>query len=346
MQCVRVQCAHQRRRNRPRPAVPAELAFRGRLAEAAPGRRDQLPDLFATIGRTPLLRLRRIADRLPDVELLAKAEHLNPGGSVKDRAARAMLEDGLRRGLLRRGHTVLEATSGNTGIALAMLARALGHEVLICLPANASAERRRLLRAYGADLELTDPLAGTDGAILRARELYAAAPGRYFYPDQYANDANWRAHLTTTGPEIWEQTAGRVTHFVAGLGTSGTFVGTTRYLRSRRPELVAVSVEPDGPLHGLEGLKHMATALVPPIYDPTLADRSLEMDTEEAFAMTRRLAREEGLCVGPSGGANVAAALRVAARVPAGHPAVVVTVLPDGGGRYLSERFWEEGATR
>jgi cysteine synthase B len=293
------------------------------------------------VGRTPLLRLHHVAAHLPHVELLAKAEHLNPGGSVKDRAARATLEDGLMRGALVPGKVVLEATSGNTGIALAMLARALGHEVLVCLPANASAERRRTLRAYGASLELTDPLAGTDGAIRRARELHAADPGRFFYPDQYANDANWRAHLTTTGPEIWAQTAGRVTHFVAGLGTSGTFVGTTRYLKARRPSLVAVSVEPDGPLHGLEGLKHLATAMVPPIYDPGLADRRLEMDTEEAYAVTRRLARDEGLFVGPSAGANVAAALRVAAELPRGVPAVVVTVLPDGGGRYLSERFWE-----
>jgi cysteine synthase B len=222
-----------------------------------------------------------------------------------------------------------------------MLARPLGHRVLICLPANASPERQRLLRAYGAELELTDPLAGTDGAILRARELFAAEPGRFFYPDQYANDANWRAHLTTTGPEIWTQTGGRVTHFVAGLGTSGTFVGTTRYLRARRPSIVAVSVEPDGPLHGLEGLKHMESALVPRIYDPTLADRRLEQPTEEAYAMTRRLAREEGLCVGPSSGANVAAALRVAAELPADRRAVVVTMLPDGGGRYLSDRFWD-----
>jgi len=299
-------------------------------------------DLFAAVGRTPLLRLRRVGAGLRDVEIYAKAEHLNPGGSVKDRAARGMLEDGLRRGLLAAGKTVLEATSGNTGIALAMLARSLGYQVLICLPANASEARQGTLRAYGAALELTDPLAGTDGAIQRARELHAEAPHRFFYPDQYANEANWRAHLRTTGPEIWEQTGARVTHFVAGLGTSGTFVGTTRYLRLRQPRLVAVSMEPDGPLHGLEGLKHMASAMVPPIYDPTLADRRIEMPTEEAYAMTRRLAREEGLHVGPSAGANVAAALRVAAGLPRGERAVVVTVLPDGGGRYLGEGFWRE----
>ena len=311
-----------------------------RELEASAPRRD----LFGAIGRTPLLRLRAVASHLPHVELLAKAEHLNPGGSVKDRAARAMLEDGLARGLLQPGRTVLEATSGNTGIALAMLARALGFDTLICLPANASAERRRTLEALGAQLELTDPLAGTDGAIVRARALDAAEPDRFFYPDQYGNDANWRAHLTTTGPEIWMQTRGEITYFVAGLGTSGTFVGTTRYLKARKPGVVAVSVEPDGPLHGLEGLKHMASALVPRIYDPTLADKRLAMDTEEAYAMTRRLAREEGLFVGPSSGANVAAALRVAESLSREVRAVVVTVLPDGGGRYLGDRFWSEGA--
>ena len=308
-------------------------------AEHVAGREIALPSLFGAVGSTPLLRLERVAADLPHVEVWVKAEHLNPSGSVKDRAARALLEDGLRRGALRPGRTVLEATSGNTGIALAMLGAALGHDVLVCLPANASAERKRLLQLHGARLELTDRLAGTDGAIRRARELFAADPERYHYTDQYGNDANWRAHVATTGPEIWEQTRGRVTHFVAGLGTSGTFVGTTRFLKARKPGLVAVSVEPDGPLHGLEGLKHMATALVPSIYDPTLADVKLEQPTEEAYAMTRRLAREEGLCVGPSAGANVAAALRVAAALPAGEPAVVVTVLPDGGSRYLGERF-------
>jgi cysteine synthase B len=327
----------------PAPARPGPFDAVHGSAEGAPAP-DPLPDLFAAVGRTPLLRLSRVAAHLPHVELWAKAEHLNPGGSVKDRAAAAMLVDGLRRGLLAPGRTVLEATSGNTGIALAMLARALGREVLVCLPANASAERKAALRAYGARLELTDPLCGTDGAILRARAIHAAAPERFFYPDQYGNDANWRAHLWGTGPEIWEQTGGRVTHFVAGLGTSGTFVGTTRALRARRPELVATSVEPDGPLHGLEGLKHMASALVPAIYDPSLADRRLEMPTEDAYAMTRRLAREEGLWVGPSAGANVAAALRVAEALPGDEEVVVVTVLPDGGARYLADRFWTEGA--
>jgi len=320
-----------------------EVSRVGRRAVASldPRRQSALPGLFAAVGHTPLLRLQRVAAHLPHVELYAKAEHLNPSGSVKDRAAAGMLEDGLRSGRLRAGQTVLEASSGNTGIALAMLARALGHEALICLPGTASAERKRLLLAYGARLELTDRLAGTDGAIQRARELYAEAPERYFYSDQYGNDANWRAHFTGTGPEIWEQTGGRVTHFVAGLGTSGTFVGVTRYLRARRPTLVAVSVEPDLPLHGLEGLKHMASALVPAIYDASLADARTEQPTEEAFAMTRRLAREEGILVGPSAGANVAAALRLAGELPREAQAVVVTVLPDAGDRYLSERFWE-----
>jgi len=301
----------------------------------------RVPELFSAVGGTPLLRLRHIAAHLRHVALYAKAEHLNPSGSVKDRAARGILMDALRRGRLLPGQTVLEATSGNTGIALAMLGRALGHEVLICLPANASAERQRLLRAYGAHLELTDRLAGTDGAILRARALHAAEPDRFFYGDQYANDANWRAHFEGTGPEIWEQTGGSLTHFVAGLGTSGTFVGTTRFLKARKPSVVAVSMEPDGPLHGLEGLKHMETAMVPAIYDPALADLRLTQGSEEAQAMTRRLAREEGLCVGPSAGANVAAALRLAETLRDDAPAVIVTVLPDDGTRYLSERFWD-----
>lgn len=297
-------------------------------------RRLELPEVFAAVGGTPLLRLRHIAAHLRHVALYAKAEHLNPSGSVKDRAARAILVDGLQRGTLLPGRTVLEATSGNTGIALAMLARALGHEVRICLPANASAERKRLLRAYGARLELTDRLAGTDGAILRARALHAEHPDAFFYGDQYGNDANWRAHFQETGPEIWEQTGGRITHFVAGIGTSGTFVGTTRYLKARNPAVVAVSMEPDGPLHGLEGLKHLQSAMVPAIYDPSLADARIEQGTEEALAMARRLAKEEGLWVGPSAGANVAAALRVAEALPPGPDAVVVTVLPDHGSRY------------
>jgi len=297
--------------------------------------------LLDAVGGTPLLELSRVAREVPGLRLLAKAEHLNPGGSVKDRPARAMLLEGLASGALDPGKTILEATSGNTGIADAMLARALGFPATLCLPENASRERRAILSAFGATLFLTDPLEGTDGAIRKAREMATADPRRYFYPDQYSNPANWRSHYETTGPEIWEQTGEALTHFVAGLGTSGTFVGVTRYLKSRSSRVRCISVEPDGPLHGLEGMKHMASAMVPAIYDPTLADQRLEVSTEEAYAMCRRLAREEGVFVGPSSGANVAAALRVA-REHAQAGATIVTVLCDGGGRYLSEPFWSQ----
>jgi cysteine synthase B len=293
------------------------------------------------IGGTPLLELRRIASDVPGLRLLAKAEYLNPGGSVKDRPARGMILDGITRGLLSPGKTILEATSGNTGIADAMIGRALGYPVALCLPANVSAERRAILTAYGADIFLTDPLQGTDGAIRKARALAAEQPDRYFYPDQYSNAANWRAHFETTGPEIWEQTAGAFTHLVAGLGTSGTFIGITRFLRTKDPSIRCISVEPDGPLHGLEGMKHMASAMVPAIYDATLADARREAATEDAYAMCRRLAREEGVFVGPSSGANVSAALAVARDVD-GPPATIVTVLCDSGGRYLSEGFWKK----
>jgi cysteine synthase B len=294
--------------------------------------------LWDSVGNTPLLELSRIGAEVPGVRLLAKAEHLNPGGSVKDRPARAMLIDGLSRGLLTQGKTILEATSGNTGIADAMLGRAIGYPVTLCVPAKASAERKAMLRAYGAELVFTDPLEGADGAIRAARELAERRPDLYFYPDQYSNPRNWGAHFETTGPEIWEQTRGEVTHFVAGLGTTGTFVGVTRFLKTRSAPVECVSFQPDSPMHGLEGMKHMASQMVPAIYDPTLADRSLEIGTEDAYVMCRRLAREEGIFVGPSAGANVSAALSVARE--AKPPAVVVTVLCDGGNRYLSERFW------
>ena len=296
--------------------------------------------LLDAIGGTPLLELERVAREVPGARIFAKAEHLNPGGSVKDRPARAMLLDGMRQGLLTPGKTILEATSGNTGIADAMLGSALGFPVKLCVPAKASAERKAILAAYGAEIVLTDPLEGADGAIRAARELKAREPEKYFYPDQYSNPANWRAHFTTTGPEIWEQTEGRLTHFVAGLGTSGTFVGVTRYLKSRSRSVVCVSMQTDGPMHGLEGMKHMGSQMVPAIYDATLADASFEVATEEAYAMCRRLAREEGIFVGPSSSANVVAALRLART--AATPATVVTILCDGGGRYLSESFWEE----
>ncbi len=311
-----------------------------RLLERPPflARGDDLP---SNIGGTPLLRLRRLARGLPaGVEVFVKAEHLNPGGSVKDRAARAMILEGERSGDLGPGKIILDATSGNTGIAYAMIGAARDYRVTLCLPKNASVERKRILRIYGAELLETDPLQGTDGAQLRARELVAEDPDKYFYPDQYNNDANWRAHYEGTGPEILEQTEGRITHFLAGLGTSGTFVGTARRLKEFGSKIRVISMQPDSPLHGLEGMKHMRTAIVPGIYDPTLADENVEVATEDAQEMTRRLARVEGLFVGVSSGANVFAALRLARTLP--RHSVVVTILCDGGGRYLSENIWEE----
>jgi cysteine synthase B len=295
--------------------------------------------LLATIGETPLLRLRRLTDGVPvGVEVYAKGEHLNPGGSVKDRAALAMILAGERSGKLTPGKTILDATSGNTGIAYAMIGAALGYKVALCLPKNASLERKRILRAYGAEIIETDPLEATDGAQRKAKALAAESPEKYFYPDQYNNDANWRAHFEGTAREIHRQTDGRVTHFVAGLGTSGTFIGTARGLKALNPNVRCISMQPDSPMHGLEGMKHMATALVPGIYDTAVADENVEVDTDDALRMMRRLAREEGLFVGVSAGANVFAAVRLARELPAG--SVVVTVLCDSGSRYLSEDIW------
>jgi len=290
------------------------------------------------IGNTPLVDLSDLVGR-HQVRLLAKAEYANPGGSVKDRPALAIIEDAERRGLFARGRRLLDSTSGNTGIAYAMIGAAKGIPVTLCVPDSASPERKRILRAYGAELHLTDPLAGSDGAILEARRLVAAEPARYAYVDQYANPENWKAHLRTTGPEIWAQTRGELTHFVTGLGTSGTFMGVGRFLRQRAPGVRLISVEPDGPFHGLEGMKHMETAIVPPIYDPGLADEATSIATEEAHAMVKRLARELGVLVGVSSGANVAAALRLASGLARG---TVVTVLCDNADKYLSDRFWEE----
>ena len=290
------------------------------------------------IGNTPLVGLRRLAPA--GVELVAKAEWANPGGSVKDRAAWRMLEAAERSGEMHAGRTLLDATSGNTGIAFAMLGAARGYRVRLCLPANVSPERKRILAAYGAELTYTDAGEGSDGAIRAARGLAAAAPERYWYADQYSNPNNWQAHYHGTAEEIWRQTEGRVTHFVAALGTSGTFMGTARRLKELQPGVRCVSLQPEGPFHGLEGLKHMATALVPAIYDAGLAEEDWGIATEAAYAMVRRLAREEGLLVGISSGAAVVGALAVAARAGAG--AVVATVLPDGGDKYLSDRFWEE----
>jgi len=292
------------------------------------------------IGRTPLVRLRHFERETPGVELYAKAEWQNPGGSVKDRAAARMIAEGEASGALRPGLTIVDATSGNTGIAYAMIGAARGYPVKLFLPHNASPERKLILRAFGAELVLTDPLEGTDGAIREVRRLVAADPRKYFYPDQYSNDANWRAHFEATGPEIIEQTDGRVTHFVAGLGTSGTFMGTARALRQFNPAVKVISFQPDSPFHGLEGLKHMGSAMVPAIYDATLADEDLAVSTEEAHRLVRRLAREEGLLVGISSGAALSAALHVARRIETGTPGVVVTVFPDGAEKYLSESFW------
>lgn len=286
----------------------------------------------SNIGNTPLIRLRRITRSLP-VQILAKAEYLNPGGSVKDRAALGMILEGERSGRLRPGMTILDATSGNTGIAYAMIAAARSYPVTICLPKNASMQRKLILRRFGVQLIETDPLQSTDGAQLVARQMFEKEPEKYFYPDQYNNPENWRAHYEGTAPEIWEQTEGRITHFIAGLGTSGTFVGTTRKLKELNPGIRAISMQPDSPLHGLEGLKHMATAMVPGIYDAGLADENVEVSTEDAQEMVRRLAVEEGLLVGTSSGANVFAALRLARTLPSG--SVVVTILCDGGERYI-----------
>ncbi len=296
------------------------------------------PDVARKIGWTPLLKLPRLSAGLSrTVTVYAKGEHLNPGGSVKDRAAWRMMQEGLRTGALHKGKTLIDATSGNTGIAYAMLGAALGLRVTLAMPANASEARKQILQAYGADLILTDPLEGTDGAQRYVRDLVRREPDPYFYPDQYNNDANWQAHFETTGKEILEQTGGRVTHFVAALGTTGTFMGVTRRLKRYDPSIRSFAVQPDSPLHGMEGVKHLETALVPGIYDPDLVDETLRVSTEEAFGMTRRLVREEGLLVGVSSGANVAATLRLAERLDEG---VVVTILCDTGARYLGEPFW------
>jgi len=303
-------------------------------------RRSRTPaDITQLVGNTPLLPLRRIAREVPGVDIYAKAEWFNPGGSVKDRPALNMILDGERRGLLHPGKTIIDATSGNTGIAYAWIGAARGYRVKLCLPASASLERKQILRAYGVELVLTDPMEGSDGAIREVKRIYAEDPDRYFYPDQYSNPANWQAHYNTTAPEIWEQTGGRVTHFIAGMGTSGTFIGTGRRLRELNPRICLISFQPDSPLHGLEGMKHMATSIVPAIYDPTLADEDRGIATERAYEMVKRLAREEGLLVGISAGGAMACALDVAREIRRG---VIVIIFPDSGDKYLSERFWED----
>ncbi|MGA8763624.1 MAG: cysteine synthase family protein [Candidatus Sulfotelmatobacter sp.] len=301
-------------------------------------------DLLDRIGNTPLLRLDQLTGHLPGVALLGKAEWHNPGGSVKDRAAANIVAEGRRGGKFTSGKTLLDATSGNTGIAYAMLGAAEKFPVTLCMPENVSLERKKILNAYGANIIYTDPGDGSDGAIRKARELAQTEPGKYFYADQYSNDANWRAHYHGTANEIWQQTQGRITHFVAMLGTSGTFIGATRRLKELNPKIRCVSLQPDSSFHGIEGAKHMASALVPGIYDPELADENLEVATEEAYAMVKRLARETGLLVGISAAAAVAGSLRIAEglQLRREQRAVIVTILCDSGDKYLSERFWAE----
>jgi cysteine synthase B len=313
---------------------------------------QQATEIVDLIGYTPLIRLRRVTRDLPDsIEIYGKAEWFNPGGSVKDRPAWNIVRTAIERGELRGGRRLLDATSGNTGIAFAMIGAALGFDVTLCVPANVSTERKRILKAYGAEVIYTDPLESSDGAIRKARELYAQYPDHYYYADQYNNPANWQAHYETTGVEIWQQTEGRITHFVAGLGTTGTFVGVGRRLREYRRDIQLIALQPDSPFHGLEGLKHLDTAIVPGIYDPTLADANLAISTEDAYAMARRLAREEGLLVGVSAAAAVVGSLRVAeailrdAETRGIEPhAVIVTILCDSADKYLSERFWDDEA--
>jgi len=307
---------------------------------------SQKPSLGQTsverIGNTPLLRLDRIASGLPGAQILGKAEWLNPGGSIKDRAAANIVAQARASGKLTSGKILLDSTSGNTGIAYAMIGAAQGFPVTLCMPENVSVERKRILQAYGANIIYTDPADGSDGAIRRARELAAARPDLYYYADQYSNDANWQAHYHGTANEIWQQTQGRITHFIAMLGTSGTFMGTTRRLKELNPKVRCISLQPDSAFHGIEGTKHMATAIVPKIYDSSLADADSAISTEDAYAMAKRLAREEGLLVGISAAAAVVGCLNIARQIKKNEHAVIVTILCDSGDKYLSERFWQE----
>jgi cysteine synthase B len=303
----------------------------------------QSASILSYIGGTPLIRLERIPADLSGIEIYCKAEYFNPGGSVKDRPAMSMILDGERTGKLDKTRTILDSTSGNTGIAYAMIGAARGYKVKLCLPSNASSERKRILKAFGAEIVFTDPGKGSDGAIRKVREIYAAEPDRYFYPDQYNNPANWKAHFETTGPEIIEQTAGRITHFVTGLGTSGTFVGVARRMRRDLPAVKCYSAQPSSGFHGLEGLKHMPSSIVPGIYDPSLADGNLWIETEDAHRMVRQMARKEGLLVGVSSGGNVSAALQVARDLASRRESgLIVTILCDSADKYLSEHFWDE----
>src|SRR5262245_43140367 len=294
------------------------------------------------IGNTPLLRLQRISREFPNLQLLGKAEWYNPGGSVKDRAAFNIVDEGRRSGKFAPDKILLDSTSGNTGIAYAMIGAAEGFPVTLCMPENVSIERKRILFAYGANIIYTDPADGSDGAIRAARDLHTREPEKYFYADQYSNPANWQAHYHGTAEEIWQQTEGRITHFVSMLGTSGTFVGTSRRLKELNPNIRCISLQPDSPFHGIEGAKHMASAIVPRIYDSSLADEDLGIPTEDAYAHAIRASREEGLLVGISAGAAIAGSLQVARHLPKHEEGVIVTIFPDSGDKYLSERFWTE----
>jgi S-sulfo-L-cysteine synthase (O-acetyl-L-serine-dependent) len=317
-------------------SAPSQLPSQGK---AAPSRGEAV---LAQIGNTPLLSLGALTGDFPGVELLGKAEWHNPGGSVKDRAAARIVSEGRRSGQLTPGKILLDSTSGNTGIAYAMLGAALGFPVTLCVPENVSPERKRILQAYGANIIFTDPAEGSDGAIKIARQYAAGHPDLYFYADQYSNDANWRAHYETTANEIWQQTQGRITHFVAMLGTTGTFVGATRRLKELNPKIRCISLQPDSAFHGIEGAKHLPSAIVPRIYDPSLADENLEISTEDAHAMARRLAREQGLLLGVSAAAAVVGSLQIIERIKIDQRATVITILCDSGEKYLSERFWNE----
>jgi cysteine synthase B len=323
----------------PTASVEQPAPSAGARSAAKPAIGEHLLD---RIGHTPLLRIERASAAFPFASIFAKAEWFNPGGSVKDRAGYAMIRDGIERGLLTPGRTILDATSGNTGIAYAMVGAALGYPVKLCLPSSASEERKQILKNYGVEIVFTPGDEGTDGAIRRVREIYAANPEKYFYPDQYSNPANPAAHYHGTALEIWEQTESTITHFVAGLGTTGTFVGASRRLKELNPRIRCISVQPDSGFHGLEGLKHIPTALVPKIYDPSIADENIEVQTEHAQELVKRLAREEGILAGVSSGAALWASLEVAKRATRDNPAVIVTVFPDSGERYLSDRFWSE----
>jgi cysteine synthase B len=321
-------------------ALPATHTSVGPAATFVTSRSGDNP--LDRIGNTPILRLESLTRDLPRVEILGKAEWLNPGGSVKDRAAANIVAEARRNGRFGPGKILLDSTSGNTGIAYAMIGAAQGFPVTLCMPENVSVERKRILQAYGANILYTDPADGSDGAIRYARSIYAGAPDKYFYADQYSNDANWRAHYCGTANEIWRQTQGRITHFVSMLGTSGTFVGTTRRLKELNPHIHCISLQPDSSFHGIEGAKHMPTAIVPKIYDPSLADENLEISTESAYRMVKRIARQEGVLIGISAGAALVGCMEIAERPKKDQQALIMTILCDSGDKYLSERFWDQ----